>query len=121
MVWKIISITSIVSEKSDSSESLHKIFHFLNFSNKIYISEFCELQCTSKTPTSYRRDFAGFKVVETCDHSLFDFLGNSEDPLEILHQKQDQDSSEFVSHHFVLYDTVSECVQDQCLIVNLQQ
>lgn len=74
-----------------------------------------------KTHTSHRRDFASFQVVETCDHSLFDLLGNSEDPLEILHQEQDQDSSEFVSHHFVLNDTVSECVQDQCLIINLQQ
>lgn len=33
MVWKIISITSIVSEKSDSSESLHKILHYKNFVN----------------------------------------------------------------------------------------
>lgn len=74
-----------------------------------------------KTPTSYRRDFASFQVVKTCDHSLFDLLGNSEDPLEIFHQEQNQDSSEFVSHHFVLNDAVSECVQDQCLIVYLQQ
>lgn len=31
MVWKIIFITSIVSEKSDFSESLHKILHKKNF------------------------------------------------------------------------------------------
>ena len=69
--------------------------------------------------TSDRWHLPSLEVVHAWRDPVPDVLGDGEDLLNVVHEEENQDTSQLVCYHFVSYDAVGECVQNQTLIANL--